>query len=128
MLWRCGEAVRALQAFVGSASWRNALCVAEQIPLPPDQLALLARDLAGTVLPASWHSAPPHEVLKLCCRFKTCCSFGFIFPPVVSEKLIELRRYTEAAILLEQYAKDCEEAISALITGAVWEEALRLVR
>ncbi|CAB1337316.1 unnamed protein product, partial [Coregonus sp. 'balchen'] len=68
LLWRCGEAVRALQAFVGSASWRNALC-----------------------------------------------------------KLIALRRYTEAAILLEQYAKDCEEAISALVTGAVWEEALRLV-
>uniref|UniRef100_A0A4W5NSL0 IkappaB kinase complex-associated protein n=1 Tax=Hucho hucho TaxID=62062 RepID=A0A4W5NSL0_9TELE len=90
LLWRCGEATRALQAFVGSASWRNALCVAEQIPLPSDQLALLARDLAGT-------------------------------------KLIELRRYTEAAILLERYAKDCEEAISALITGAVWEEALRLV-
>uniref|UniRef100_A0A673YVE6 Elongator complex protein 1 n=1 Tax=Salmo trutta TaxID=8032 RepID=A0A673YVE6_SALTR len=90
LLWRCGEATRALQAFVGSASWRNALCVAEQIPLPSDQLALLARDLAGT-------------------------------------KLIELRRYTEAAILLEWYAKDCEEAISALITGAVWEEALRLV-
>uniref|UniRef100_A0A6Q2X8U6 Elongator complex protein 1 n=1 Tax=Esox lucius TaxID=8010 RepID=A0A6Q2X8U6_ESOLU len=89
LLWRCGEAARALQAFVGGASWRNALCVAEQIPLPPDQLALLARDLA--------------------------------------EKLIELRRYTEAAVLLEQYAKDCEEAISALITGAVWEEALRLV-
>uniref|UniRef100_A0A8C8IK33 Elongator complex protein 1 n=1 Tax=Oncorhynchus tshawytscha TaxID=74940 RepID=A0A8C8IK33_ONCTS len=90
LLWRCGEATRALQAFVGSASWRNALCVAEQIPLPSDQLALLARDLAGT-------------------------------------KLIELRRYTEAALLLERYAKDCEEAISALITGAVWEEALRLV-
>uniref|UniRef100_A0A8C7UBP6 Elongator complex protein 1 n=1 Tax=Oncorhynchus mykiss TaxID=8022 RepID=A0A8C7UBP6_ONCMY len=90
LLWRCGEATRALQAFVGSASWRYALCVAEQIPLPSDQLALLARDLAGT-------------------------------------KLIELRRYTEAAILLERYAKDCEEAISALITGAVWEEALRLV-
>ncbi|KAL0974256.1 hypothetical protein UPYG_G00217790 [Umbra pygmaea] len=89
LLWRCGETARALQAFVGSASWRSALCVAEQIPLPPDQLALLARDLA--------------------------------------EKLVELRRYTEAAILLEQYAKDCEEAISALIAGAVWEEALRLV-
>ncbi|XP_014067525.2 elongator complex protein 1 isoform X1 [Salmo salar] len=89
LLWRCGEATRALQAFVGSASWRNALCVAEQIPLPSDQPALLARDLA--------------------------------------EKLIELRRYAEAAILLERYAKECEEAISALITGAVWEEALRLV-
>ncbi|KAJ8015545.1 hypothetical protein DPEC_G00027240 [Dallia pectoralis] len=89
LLWRCGETARALQAFVGGASWRNALCVAEQIPLLPDELALLARDLA--------------------------------------EKLIELRRYTEASVLLEQYAKDCEEAISALITGAVWEEALRLV-
>ncbi|XP_036407119.1 elongator complex protein 1 [Megalops cyprinoides] len=89
LLWRCGETPRALQAFVSCSSWRHALCVAAQIPLPPDQLALLARDLA--------------------------------------DKLIELRRYTEAAVLLEQYAKDCEEAISALITGAAWEEALRLV-
>ncbi|XP_069025578.1 LOW QUALITY PROTEIN: elongator complex protein 1 [Embiotoca jacksoni] len=89
LLWRCGEPVTALQAFAGSSSWRNAICVAQQIPLPPDQLALLARDLA--------------------------------------EKLIEQRRYSEAALLLDQYAKDCEEAILALITGAVWEEALRLI-
>ncbi|KAM3867334.1 elongator complex protein 1 [Diretmus argenteus] len=88
LLWRCGEPARALQAFVSSSSWRNAVCMAQQIPLPPDQLALLARDLA--------------------------------------EKLMEQRRYSEAALLLDQYAKDCEEAISALITGAVWEEALRL--
>uniref|UniRef100_A0A3Q1AT07 Elongator complex protein 1 n=1 Tax=Amphiprion ocellaris TaxID=80972 RepID=A0A3Q1AT07_AMPOC len=89
LLWRCGEPVRALQAFAGSSSWRNAICVAQQIPLPPDQLALLARDLA--------------------------------------EKLTEQRRYADAALLLDQYAKDCEEAILALITGAVWEEALRLI-
>ncbi|KAI1888284.1 hypothetical protein AGOR_G00183440 [Albula goreensis] len=89
LLWRCGETPRALQAFVSCSSWRHALCVAAQIPLPPDQLALLARDLAG--------------------------------------KLIEQRRFTDAALLLEQYAKDCEEAISALITGAAWEEALRLI-
>ncbi|XP_026213210.1 elongator complex protein 1 [Anabas testudineus] len=89
LLWRCGEPVSALQAFASSTSWRNAICVAQQIPLPPDQLALLARDLA--------------------------------------EKLIEQRRYSEAALLLDQYAKDCEEAILALITGAVWEEALRLI-
>lgn len=63
--------------------------MAQQIPLPPDQLALLARDLA--------------------------------------EKLTEQRRYADAALLLDQYAKDCEEAILALITGAVWEEALRLI-
>uniref|UniRef100_A0A665V8G8 Elongator complex protein 1 n=1 Tax=Echeneis naucrates TaxID=173247 RepID=A0A665V8G8_ECHNA len=88
LLWRCGESVGALQAFASSSSWRNAICVAQHIPLPPDQLALLARDLA--------------------------------------EKLTEQRRYSEAALLLDQYAKDCEEAILALITGAVWEEALRL--
>lgn len=89
LLWRCGEITSALQAFATSNSWRNAICVAQQIPLPPDQLALLARDLA--------------------------------------EKLTEQRRYSEAALLLDQYAKDCEEAILALITGAVWEEALRLI-
>uniref|UniRef100_A0A672GY78 Elongator complex protein 1 n=1 Tax=Salarias fasciatus TaxID=181472 RepID=A0A672GY78_SALFA len=89
LLWRCGETASALQAFATSSSWRNAICVAQQMPLPPDQLALLARDLA--------------------------------------EKLIEQRRYSEAALLLDQYAKDCEEAILALITGAVWEEALRLI-
>ncbi|CAL8262436.1 unnamed protein product [Lota lota] len=88
LLWRCGEPGRALQAFVSASSWRHALCVAQQVPLPPDQLSLLARDMA--------------------------------------EKLIEQRRYAEGALLLDQYAKDCEEAISALIKGAVWEEALRL--
>uniref|UniRef100_A0A7N8X2E4 Elongator complex protein 1 n=1 Tax=Mastacembelus armatus TaxID=205130 RepID=A0A7N8X2E4_9TELE len=67
LLWRCGETIRALQAFASSSSWRNAICVAQQIPLPPDQLALLARDLA--------------------------------------EKLTEQRRYSEAALLLDQYAK-----------------------
>uniref|UniRef100_A0A672ZM53 Elongator complex protein 1 n=1 Tax=Sphaeramia orbicularis TaxID=375764 RepID=A0A672ZM53_9TELE len=91
LLWRCGEITSALQAFATSNSWRNAICVAQQIPLPPDQLALLARDLAG------------------------------------NQKLTEQRRYSEAALLLDQYAKDCEEAILALITGAVWEEALRLI-
>ncbi|RXN29143.1 elongator complex 1 isoform X1 [Labeo rohita] len=89
LLWRCGENARALQAFVSCTSWRNALAVATHIPLPPEQLALLARDLA--------------------------------------EKLLEARRHTEAALCLEQYAMDCEEAISALIQGAAWEEALRLI-
>ncbi|XP_036431639.1 elongator complex protein 1 [Colossoma macropomum] len=89
LLWRCGEMVRALQAFVSCTSWRHALAVATHIPLPPEQLAQLARDLA--------------------------------------EKLLEVRRHTEAALLLEQYAKDCEEAISALIEGCAWEEALRLI-
>ncbi|XP_029917224.1 elongator complex protein 1 [Myripristis murdjan] len=89
LLWRCGEPAEALQAFVSGSSWRNAVSAAQQIPLPPPQLALLARQLA--------------------------------------EKLMEQRRYSEAALLLDQYAKDCEEAIAALITGALWEEALRLI-
>ncbi|KAL0176249.1 hypothetical protein M9458_028579, partial [Cirrhinus mrigala] len=46
LLWRCGENAHALQAFVSCTSWRNALAVATHIPLPPEQLALLARDLA----------------------------------------------------------------------------------
>lgn len=70
---------------------------------------------------------------------------------VQTAKLTEQRRHAEAAVLLDQYAKvsllsseppcceqavangcapdqqDCEEAILALITGACWEEALRLV-
>uniref|UniRef100_A0A9J7ZVG3 Elongator complex protein 1 n=1 Tax=Cyprinus carpio carpio TaxID=630221 RepID=A0A9J7ZVG3_CYPCA len=90
LLWRCGENARALQAFISCTSWRNALAVATHIPLPPEQLALLARDLAG-------------------------------------RDLCHARRHAEAALCLEQYAKDCEEAISALIQGAAWEEALRLI-
>lgn len=89
LLWRCGETARALQAFVSCSSWRHALAVATHIPLAPEQLTQLARDLA--------------------------------------EKLLEAKRHTEAALCLEQYAKDCEEAISALIEGAAWEEALRLI-
>uniref|UniRef100_A0A8C1ITK5 Elongator complex protein 1 n=1 Tax=Cyprinus carpio TaxID=7962 RepID=A0A8C1ITK5_CYPCA len=91
LLWRCGENARALQAFVSCTSWRNALAVATHIPLPPEQLALLARDLAGG------------DLCHVCMRHK------------------------QAALCLEQYAKDCEEAISALIQGAAWEEALRLI-
>ncbi|XP_061541466.1 elongator complex protein 1 isoform X2 [Phycodurus eques] len=89
LLWRCGELDGALEAFAAAASWRNAVCVAQQIQMSDDKLALLARDLAG--------------------------------------KLSEQRRYTEAAVLLDQYAKDYEEAILALISGAAWEEALRLI-
>uniref|UniRef100_A0AAR2J7K0 Elongator complex protein 1 n=1 Tax=Pygocentrus nattereri TaxID=42514 RepID=A0AAR2J7K0_PYGNA len=49
LLWRCGEMACALQAFVSCTSWRHALAVATHIPLPPEQLAQLARDLAGIV-------------------------------------------------------------------------------
>lgn len=68
LLWRCGEPARALQAFATSSSWRNAICVAQQIPLPPDQLALLARDLAGNHknrwscdLEIKWKVKKPHR-------------------------------------------------------------------
>uniref|UniRef100_A0AAR2LJA7 Elongator complex protein 1 n=1 Tax=Pygocentrus nattereri TaxID=42514 RepID=A0AAR2LJA7_PYGNA len=81
LLWRCGEMACALQAFVSCTSWRHALAVATHIPLPPEQLAQLARDLAGIV--EGWGGAV--------------------------------------------HVLDCEEAISALIEGCAWEEALRLI-
>ncbi|NXY11277.1 ELP1 protein, partial [Pteruthius melanotis] len=42
-------------------------------------------------------------------------------------KLIEQRKHAEAAILLEQYTQDYEEAVLLLLEGALWEEALRLI-
>ncbi|KFZ57183.1 Elongator complex protein 1 [Podiceps cristatus] len=42
-------------------------------------------------------------------------------------KLVEQRKHSEAAILLEQYTQDYEEAVLLLLEGALWEEALRLI-
>ncbi|XP_057276714.1 elongator complex protein 1 isoform X2 [Pezoporus wallicus] len=42
-------------------------------------------------------------------------------------KLVEQRKHAEAAILLEQYTEDYEEALLLLLEGALWEEALRLI-
>ncbi|XP_037228727.1 elongator complex protein 1 isoform X2 [Falco rusticolus] len=42
-------------------------------------------------------------------------------------KLAEQRKHAEAAILLEQYTQDYEEAVVQLLEGALWEEALRLI-
>ncbi|KAG9480499.1 hypothetical protein GDO78_012127 [Eleutherodactylus coqui] len=45
----------------------------------------------------------------------------------VSGKLVEQRKYESAAVLLEQYAEDYEEAIILLLEGALWEDSLRLI-
>ncbi|XP_075718904.1 elongator complex protein 1 [Rhinoderma darwinii] len=45
----------------------------------------------------------------------------------VSGKLVEQRKYENAAVLLEQYAEDYEEAIILLLEGALWEDSLRLI-
>ncbi|NXY46754.1 ELP1 protein, partial [Ceuthmochares aereus] len=42
-------------------------------------------------------------------------------------KLVEQRKHAEAAILLEQYTQDYEEAVILLLEGSLWEEALRLI-
>ncbi|KAJ7423147.1 putative elongator complex protein 1 [Willisornis vidua] len=42
-------------------------------------------------------------------------------------KLVEQRRHAEAALLLEQYTQDYEEAVLLLLEGALWEDALRLI-
>ncbi|XP_063312037.1 elongator complex protein 1 [Pelobates fuscus] len=45
----------------------------------------------------------------------------------LADKLVEQRKQSDAAVLLEQYAEDYEEAIVLLLEGALWEEALRLI-
>ncbi|XP_012493978.1 PREDICTED: elongator complex protein 1 [Propithecus coquereli] len=45
----------------------------------------------------------------------------------LAEKLVEKRKHIDAAMVLEQYAQDYEEAVLLLLEGAAWEEALRLV-
>ncbi|NXU55125.1 ELP1 protein, partial [Turnix velox] len=42
-------------------------------------------------------------------------------------KLVDQRKHAEAAILLEQYTQDYEEAVILLLEGALWEEALRVI-
>ncbi|XP_011219588.2 elongator complex protein 1 isoform X2 [Ailuropoda melanoleuca] len=86
---RCGAHEKALDAFLTSGSWQQALCMAAQLNLTQDQLAGLGRTLAG--------------------------------------KLVEQRKHSDAATVLEQYAQDYEEAVLLLLEGAAWEEALRLV-
>ena len=44
-----------------------------------------------------------------------------------AEALKDVDRTEEAAALLEQYADDVEEAVSTLIEGRRWDEALRLM-
>ncbi|CAH1797491.1 unnamed protein product [Owenia fusiformis] len=45
----------------------------------------------------------------------------------LAEQLKDAKRMDEAAILFEQYAGDCEEAIETLISGHHWADALRLI-
>lgn len=46
----------------------------------------------------------------------------------ISDQLRNNKKYVDAAIVLEEYANDNEEAIVCLIEGCQWEEALRRVR
>ncbi|KAI6058316.1 Elongator complex protein 1 [Aix galericulata] len=86
---RAGIFAKALDAFLSSGSWQQALCMASRLGYTTDKLSSLAQSMAG--------------------------------------KLVEQRRHAEAAVLLEQYAQDYEEAVLLLLEGALWEEALRLI-
>ncbi|KAG0000493.1 hypothetical protein BGZ65_004319, partial [Modicella reniformis] len=44
----------------------------------------------------------------------------------LSERLKLAKRYNEAGTLLAEYAKDSEEAVSALLEGRLWNEAIRI--
>ncbi|KAK3526535.1 hypothetical protein QTP70_030761 [Hemibagrus guttatus] len=123
----------ALQLYPADSQQYKALSVAYAEHLLEDQQA----ELAGLLL---WRCGEMPRALQ---AFISCTSWRHALavathipvPPTqltqlardLAEKLLEMRRHTEAALLLEQYAKDCEEAISALIEGTAWEEALRLI-
>ncbi|OXB66109.1 hypothetical protein ASZ78_012452 [Callipepla squamata] len=89
ILARAGIFAKALDAFLNSGSWQQALCMASRLGYTKDKLSNLARSMAG--------------------------------------KLVEQRKHAEAAMLLEQYTEDYEEAVVLLLEGAFWEEALRLI-
>ncbi|KAM6473113.1 elongator complex protein 1 [Liasis olivaceus] len=89
IFFRCGAFEKALDAFLISGNWQQALCAATELCYTEDKLASLARNMA--------------------------------------RRLAEKRRYIDAAILLEQYAKDYEEAILLLLEGTAWDEALRII-
>ncbi|MCI4381664.1 hypothetical protein PGIGA_G00254560 [Pangasianodon gigas] len=123
----------ALQLYPADSLQNKALSVAYAEHLLEDQQA----EQAGLLL---WRCGEMPRALQ---AFISCTSWRHALavathipvPPTqltqlardLAEKLLEMKRHTEAALLLEQYAKDCEEAISALIEGAAWEEALRLI-
>ncbi|NXE54820.1 ELP1 protein, partial [Casuarius casuarius] len=86
---RAGIFAKALDSFLSSGNWQQALCMASRLGYTEDKLSSLARSMAG--------------------------------------KLVEQRKHAEAAILLEQYTQDYEEAVLLLLEGALWEEALRLI-
>uniref|UniRef100_A0A8C6XZV4 Elongator complex protein 1 n=1 Tax=Naja naja TaxID=35670 RepID=A0A8C6XZV4_NAJNA len=89
IFFRCGAFEKALDAFLISGNWQQALCAAAELCYTEDKLASLARSIAG--------------------------------------RLTEKRKYVDAAVLLEQYAKDYEEAILLLLEGTAWDEALRII-
>ncbi|XP_025966946.2 elongator complex protein 1 [Dromaius novaehollandiae] len=86
---RAGIFAKALDSFLSSGNWQQALCMASRLGYTEDKLSSLARSMAG--------------------------------------KLVEQRKHAEAAVLLEQYTQDYEEAVLLLLEGALWEEALRLI-
>ncbi|XP_032070311.1 elongator complex protein 1 [Thamnophis elegans] len=89
IFFRCGAFEKALDAFLISGNWQQALCAAAELCYTEEKLASLARSMAG--------------------------------------RLSEKRKYVDAAVLLEQYAKDYEEAILLLLEGTAWDEALRII-
>ncbi|KAG0045887.1 hypothetical protein BGZ83_008909 [Gryganskiella cystojenkinii] len=44
----------------------------------------------------------------------------------LADRLKVDKRYNEAGVILSEYAKDSEEAISALLEGRLWSEAIRM--
>ncbi|KAG0325923.1 hypothetical protein BGZ99_010376 [Dissophora globulifera] len=65
------------------------------------------------------------EVMVLAQQLKYDASAIAYLARELAEKLKLDKRYLEAKALLAEYAKDSEEAVSALLEGRLWSEAIR---
>ncbi|XP_041464243.1 putative elongator complex protein 1 [Lytechinus variegatus] len=67
------------------------------------------------------------EVFSLTARLKYSTGDEMELARKIAGQLASNRRHSEAAVVLIEYANDLEEAITTLVDGAHWEEALRLM-
>ncbi|OWF47940.1 putative elongator complex protein 1 [Mizuhopecten yessoensis] len=67
------------------------------------------------------------QVFCMTARLKYSCDTEADIARKLAEQMKMKKQYLDAAHVLEQYAKDTEEAIVCLIDGCLWEEALRMM-
>lgn len=133
----------ALDAFKSCSNWRQAFCMAATLKYNRENQVDLAQKLASKIqieililhnvigiykTKLKYHTF--HVVLF--CKMIAALGEGDveeikILLILILDQLRNNKKYVDAAIVLEEYASDIEEAIVCLIEGCQWEEALRRV-